>query len=903
VWPTNAKLPKNSDNNNAVDYDPKFQARRTKDAAGIDAVLGTSTYFAKVKDVLLFYATPGLSQGKWDINNTTLWNTTNGNNVGDSNPSFGIAELLTCLLFSYRIYRDKNLFTTQERDLLDDWFVKFGHYFRLNQCTYFRSAYPNWATGSSVITSAGLTYIQNTEASQQDATYYDANTSTYGPIIGQHGRRFNNRNATQVYFIQLVGLYFEDATLITFGKQWFAEWIKHAVGKNLEIADLHRGTEVGNTVYFKSTPELGLDYCWGVIGNFGLVAYLYWAKGDAYYVNFSTSEGSQFNTAITSTATTTTPKTLENIAIEHLKYMNGTHRRYATNGESGWTGITGNDPNGRSVEYRRIDGVDLYQSRSDITYDTWLCALNQFAQNDYIFQNYTRQYAGCRPWPIIQKQKNIGSKEPYNFNSNIYPIGALYWFGDREGKISIGGVKTDQVITFGVLASRVYGVTPFSLTASTTSGLTITYVSSDPSIASIVGNLVTVHKAGTVTITASQAGNDSYNAAESKQQTLVITKKALQITANNQTKSYNSLNPTPSFSYRVADLVNGDTTAGIDVPPSIAHAAITSSNVGEYAITLSGGSDDKYSFSFVHGVLTITPITALINFLPISDVFVDAPAFAAPVTSNPTRPIVLTIVSGPATIQDLTNIKASNSAAGLVTVRASQPADLNYNASLPVERTFTVNKLQSTILVTGIPPLLYDNSANFSITATSSNGTPISAQTDGIVLQLVDIVGSQVILDILTDGNGTVQVSNEETATTLPVTVNVQIPVQESQEVPETNLLDVATVDPDWTYTSSLRRSTLYKTDIDLPYACNISLFRLISGNTKVSNVLKTFKVYIFNGSIWSLALDVLNNTVLDYQQAVSWTNISKVSVQSTTHSYTRIDTNGIILIGKQVII
>src|SRR5688572_29131033 len=56
--------------------------------------------------------------------------------------------------------------------------------------------------------------------------------------------------------------------------------------------------------------------------------------------------------------------------------------------------------------------------------------------------------------------------------------------------------KADQTITFEELPVKTYGDGMFFLSASTTSGLSISYASSNPSIASIVGNAVIINGAG-----------------------------------------------------------------------------------------------------------------------------------------------------------------------------------------------------------------------------------------------------------------------------------------------------------------------------------------------------------------------------------------------------------------------
>lgn len=84
--------------------------------------------------------------------------------------------------------------------------------------------------------------------------------------------------------------------------------------------------------------------------------------------------------------------------------------------------------------------------------------------------------------------------------------------------------KGNQSITFAPLEEKVLGSPPFNLTATASSGLPVSYVSSNPEIATIDGTLVTLHAAGSVTLTASQSGNDFYNSAEDVDQELVVVK-------------------------------------------------------------------------------------------------------------------------------------------------------------------------------------------------------------------------------------------------------------------------------------------------------------------------------------------------------------------------------------------
>ena len=95
-------------------------------------------------------------------------------------------------------------------------------------------------------------------------------------------------------------------------------------------------------------------------------------------------------------------------------------------------------------------------------------------------------------------------------------------------------VKGSNAITFGSLPSVAVGSLPFSLTATSFSGLPVSYSSGSSNIA-LKGNLLTVLGAGTATITASQTGNTNWNAATNVIRTLVVTGATSSTTSTNST--------------------------------------------------------------------------------------------------------------------------------------------------------------------------------------------------------------------------------------------------------------------------------------------------------------------------------------------------------------------------------
>jgi hypothetical protein len=88
-------------------------------------------------------------------------------------------------------------------------------------------------------------------------------------------------------------------------------------------------------------------------------------------------------------------------------------------------------------------------------------------------------------------------------------------------------IKAKQQITFQEIPQKTYGDQAFALVATNSSGLPLVFTSNNESIASIAGNLVTIHGAGEVIITASAAGNNNFQSAQVER--MLIVKKADQV--------------------------------------------------------------------------------------------------------------------------------------------------------------------------------------------------------------------------------------------------------------------------------------------------------------------------------------------------------------------------------------
>ena len=89
---------------------------------------------------------------------------------------------------------------------------------------------------------------------------------------------------------------------------------------------------------------------------------------------------------------------------------------------------------------------------------------------------------------------------------------ALVWLGWLS-LVPLAQAAANQTITFAALTDKVLGDAPFAAGGSASSGLPVSYTSSNPDVATVAGSTITLHAAGTALIIAKQDGNATYSAA------------------------------------------------------------------------------------------------------------------------------------------------------------------------------------------------------------------------------------------------------------------------------------------------------------------------------------------------------------------------------------------------------
>ena len=266
-----------------------------------------------------------------------------------------------------------------------------------------------------------------------------------------------------------------------------------------------------------------------------------------------------------------------------------------------------------------------------------------------------------------------------------------YTFIYKKGTLTVTSAAAQITIT--PIGEKTYGDAAFNIQATSTNTATaITYTVADPTVATISNGRVTILKAGSTTITASQAASGNFNAT-SATTTLVVNKAPLTVTANDATRAFGEKNPTFTLSY--SGFVNGDTEDDLSIKPNAFCNATTSSPVGTYDITVGGGVSTNYAFTYVKGTLTVSSSAAQIAITPIGEKTYGNAPFELQATSPNKETAITYTIENPA-IASINGSTVTILKAGSTTITAHQAASGNYEeASATTE--LVVNKALLTV--------------------------------------------------------------------------------------------------------------------------------------------------------------------------------------------------------------
>lgn len=340
--------------------------------------------------------------------------------------------------------------------------------------------------------------------------------------------------------------------------------------------------------------------------------------------------------------------------------------------------------------------------------------------------------------------------------------------GDVISFVTPSSAKTNQTITFGSLTGKAYGDPNFTLTTPTaTSGLTVTVTSATPSVCTISTLTVTITGVGSCILTADQAGNGTYNAAPSVEQSFTVSQGAQTITFGSipskvTSSSAFAVSPTASSGLTVA---LSSSTTGICTVSSLT-ITLTGTR-GTCTVTAAQAGNTLYSAAanVAQSFAVNADQTITFGSIP-SKVTGFSPFTVAPTA---TSGLTVTLSSSTTGICTVSTFTVSYVTDGTCTLVASQAGDSStfYNAASNVTQSFTIAasaKTPRTITVAaGSTSLTYNGTT--ALTSTASAGDSDGVKTYSVLTGPGYCSISGTTLTAIGVGSCTIGVTITETST------------------------------------------------------------------------------------------------------------------------------------------
>jgi hypothetical protein len=250
-------------------------------------------------------------------------------------------------------------------------------------------------------------------------------------------------------------------------------------------------------------------------------------------------------------------------------------------------------------------------------------------------------------------------------------------------------VSVTQTIAFAPLANRPITDPPFGITATASSGLTVTFASLTPATCSISDTSVTLIAVGACTLRASQVGDRFYQAAPNVDQSFVIQALTQTITFD---PLPDRLITDPPFAV-TATASSGLPVVFTSLTPGVCTSAgntVMLVAAGQCAIRASQAGDAIYAAAAdVDRTFNVQKLSQTITFAALPDRTIGSPSFT--LTATASSGLSVTFSSTTPAICSTTGSMVTFNAAGTCTLRASQVGDATYAPAPDVDRSFVIN--------------------------------------------------------------------------------------------------------------------------------------------------------------------------------------------------------------------
>lgn len=299
--------------------------------------------------------------------------------------------------------------------------------------------------------------------------------------------------------------------------------------------------------------------------------------------------------------------------------------------------------------------------------------------------------------------------------------GALRWDTSlltSQGRLAV--LKGEQAITFATPPDATLGTPPEPVTATASSGLPVSFESSNPAVATISGSTLTLTGSGHTTITASQPGNDAFLPAAPVARILAVNKAVREP----QTISFEALAPihlgTPSFPLQAVSNSGLPVTFTSSNPAvaSISGNVLSPAGAGEARITASQpGNTDFLPAPSVEHLLTVAGTSQTIAFpAPERQTFGNLPL---PLVATASSGLAVSFTSSDPAVAAVNGNVLTLVAPGTIILTAKQPGNLTYGPAAEVSHSLAIDPAGAHL---GITP----RSLQLSLRSGEKLATPLS---------------------------------------------------------------------------------------------------------------------------------------------------------------------------------
>jgi Bacterial Ig-like domain (group 3) len=304
-------------------------------------------------------------------------------------------------------------------------------------------------------------------------------------------------------------------------------------------------------------------------------------------------------------------------------------------------------------------------------------------------------------------------------SANGYNV--VYDYTDSSYQVT----QASNTITFAGIPGQTYGNPSFQIDPTASSGLPVSLqATGNCSLDSATAPAdVTITDAGSCSITASQAGNNDYAAAQNVTQTFSIAQASQIIDFTSPSPhTYGDpsfeIDPTATSGLTVSLSSSGPCSLSSGTSP----AQVSITGAGQCSITASQGGDTDYSAAqSVTQTFNIALANQTISFGQLPDQTYGAGPITLSATASSGLPITYFTAGGCAVSGDTLTIVSG----GTCTVLATQPGNGNYNPAPDVQQSFNVAPASQTITFHALQNRKFGH-APLQLTATASSGLPIS---------------------------------------------------------------------------------------------------------------------------------------------------------------------------------